>query len=697
MISEILGLSISQKVLNKKSSSTVVSTLQKTATNYVAIGRMAEDLKLIRLNFSRWLAIEGVKVRGTPDAHMLKEDELGKKFGVLREKYVKSKVTKGAQDGTNSNKGWARNLLEKYVGYKVSRKLERKLAASILKRYKNLTTIRKLVRLKRKFNIIVNKLLEKINVKKMFKDWFKQNSQKIIKPLTEIFSNALKRFVKKGLTKLLQRASAVITSSIWAGPFIPIVAGIAMLGLMLWEPIKDAWEAFTKGEDFVDAFIVGFLDEFTFGLFGKDNIKNFKDTFVEWYEGLFMKMFDAIDKSIQWVEKKFTEFADFIIEKGKAMFTMESRPEDFKSSFEEYNIKRMEEDAKNREKYKEYFQQMDEKIKKKKLKVRLLEIEIYNLEEDLKEFVKGPEDTRLEEVKKEKEETVAALKGDQVAAAAPITKPAPTPTPSPKKEEKKSETAAMKTEQVSVAAAPSKTSGKYENIKQMVIANEAWKNNVYKDSNGLWTMGVGHLIGDGKKMPVIDPKFPQLGTITKDRIFTNQEVRMVFEKDFEEHVKLAEQTPGWDKANEAGKAGLIDLTYNMGGRWYIIHKKTAGLLEQGDFKGAAKELEKSKWYKQVKTRAPATVSLIRAGSIGDKEGAAALAAVMSSTKVASAGKFIGESSTQVAQAQREQMKPKDVDVVKVAQTNNNKKVQQENVAMNKPGPSASSIVSERAA
>ena len=103
MISEILGLSINQKVLNKKSSSRVVSTLQKTATNYLAIGRMAEDLKLIRLNFSRWLAMEGVKVKGTPDAHMLKEDELAKKFGVMREKYVSSKSPKAARDGANGN------------------------------------------------------------------------------------------------------------------------------------------------------------------------------------------------------------------------------------------------------------------------------------------------------------------------------------------------------------------------------------------------------------------------------------------------------------------------------------------------------------------------------------------------------------------------------------------------------------------
>ena len=62
MLSDLLGLTIDKGNLNKKSPSPVTNSLKKTAINYLAIGRMAEDLKLIRLNFSRWLAIEGVQI-----------------------------------------------------------------------------------------------------------------------------------------------------------------------------------------------------------------------------------------------------------------------------------------------------------------------------------------------------------------------------------------------------------------------------------------------------------------------------------------------------------------------------------------------------------------------------------------------------------------------------------------------------------
>ena len=277
----------------------------KTATNYIAIGRMAEDLKLIRLNFSRWLAMEGVKVRGTPDMHMLKEDELTKKFGVLREKYTQSKVTRAARDGTEDKKGLGRKLLDAYIGYKIARPLERKIAASVLKRYKKLTTVRKLVRLKRKILVAVNKLLEKINIKKMFKEWVKKNFKKFIKPFVDVFSNALKRFLKTGLKKFAIRFGTSFLASVgFSGPFAIFIAAAVTIGLMVWDPLMDAIDEFKKGGDFFETFIVGLLDEFSLGLFGKENIKDFKDSFTEWYENLFKSAFDTIDKSIKFIEEK---------------------------------------------------------------------------------------------------------------------------------------------------------------------------------------------------------------------------------------------------------------------------------------------------------------------------------------------------------------------------------------------------------
>ena len=183
---------------------------------------------------------------------------------------------------------------------------------------------------------------------------------------------------------------------------------------------------------------------------------------------------------------------------------------------------------------------------------------------------------------------------------------------------------------------------------------------------------------------------------------TNPQVRALFEKDFEAHLKHAEKAPGWNLANESGKTALIDLTFNMGPGWINKFKKTASLLEEGKFKEAAEELKRgskggySPWYKQVGERAKFIVTLISAGAANDKSGSEALASVMSSQKVASGGKYLTDESIQLAQAQREQKKPKEADVVNVAQTNNNKNTKQQSVAMNKPGPDAGSRMSNRA-
>ena len=41
-----------------------------------------------------------------------------------------------------------------------------------------------------------------------------------------------------------------------------------------------------------------------------------------------------------------------------------------------------------------------------------------------------------------------------------------------------------------------------QDIKNMIIDHEGIRYSPYKDSLGLWTVGVGHLIGDGKSLPI---------------------------------------------------------------------------------------------------------------------------------------------------------------------------------------------------
>lgn len=172
-----------------------------------------------------------------------------------------------------------------------------------------------------------------------------------------------------------------------------------------------------------------------------------------------------------------------------------------------------------------------------------------------------------------------------------------------------------------VSAGTPPTIGSLDDTKKMIIKHEGIRDKPYKDSLGLWTVGVGHLIGDGKTLPE-----------EYNRTFTNAEIMKMFDDDFEHHAKAAEKIPGYNKSNQPAQGALIDLTFNMGTSWYKKWPTFVKKLSEGDFQGAAEELASSKWATQVKSRAQTIIGLITGGG----EGSSSPVSTDKETKTASA-------------------------------------------------------------
>jgi lysozyme len=181
---------------------------------------------------------------------------------------------------------------------------------------------------------------------------------------------------------------------------------------------------------------------------------------------------------------------------------------------------------------------------------------------------------------------------------------------------------------------PTTVTGGDKGIMEMIKSHEGVKTKPYKDSLGLWTVGVGHLIGDGKSLP---PEW--------NRELSMKEVDELFAKDYMHHKEMATKTPGWDKANETGQAAMIDLAFNMGGSWYKKWPNTAKALESGDFNKAADGLKDSKWYTQVKGRAVKIVDMIRNGGKENTPGVPSNQSLPASLP-ANTGEKINSSSTE---------------------------------------------------
>ena len=140
-------------------------------------------------------------------------------------------------------------------------------------------------------------------------------------------------------------------------------------------------------------------------------------------------------------------------------------------------------------------------------------------------------------------------------------------------------------------------------IMEMIKKHEGVRTKPYKDSLGLWTVGVGHLIGDGKTLP---PEW--------NRELSMAEVDELFYKDYMSHKKAAMKIPGFNLVNAKAQGALIDLTFNMGNTWFKKWPNFVKNLSEGNTVGAAASLEDSNWYKQVKGRAVTIVALIKQGA-----------------------------------------------------------------------------------
>ena len=136
-----------------------------------------------------------------------------------------------------------------------------------------------------------------------------------------------------------------------------------------------------------------------------------------------------------------------------------------------------------------------------------------------------------------------------------------------------------------------------DDVKSLIKKHEGVKNVPYQDSLGLWTVGVGHLIGNGRVKPEM-------------RTYSDAEIDALFTQDFNSNAKAAANIPGFNLCNVQGQGALIDLTFNMGAAWYKGWPSFCSKLSAGDFSGAAAELKGSKWYTQVGNRAPTIVSMI---------------------------------------------------------------------------------------
>ncbi|AIZ02473.1 lysozyme murein hydrolase E [Escherichia phage vB_EcoM_VR25] len=156
------------------------------------------------------------------------------------------------------------------------------------------------------------------------------------------------------------------------------------------------------------------------------------------------------------------------------------------------------------------------------------------------------------------------------------------------------------------------------NIFEMLRIDEGCKLDLYKDTEGYWTIGIGQLITKNPSKDVARAELDKLmGRVCNGRI-TQVEAETLFNRSVEKArasvMRNAKLKPVYDSLDEVRRCALINMVFQMGEAGVAGFTNSLRLLQQKRWDEAAVNLAQSKWYKQTPNRAKRVISTFKTGT-----------------------------------------------------------------------------------
>lgn len=148
-----------------------------------------------------------------------------------------------------------------------------------------------------------------------------------------------------------------------------------------------------------------------------------------------------------------------------------------------------------------------------------------------------------------------------------------------------------------------------ETLRDRLIKEEGLRLFPYKDSKGIWTVGIGHNIEADPMM------FPNL-EILKNRGITKEEAYGLLDKDIQEASNnLYNALPWISDLDWPRKSVLIDMSFNMGIKTLLTFKATLEHIKNKEYQEAANHIKNTPYYKQVGKRADNLIRILITGEL----------------------------------------------------------------------------------
>lgn len=136
-----------------------------------------------------------------------------------------------------------------------------------------------------------------------------------------------------------------------------------------------------------------------------------------------------------------------------------------------------------------------------------------------------------------------------------------------------------------------------EQLTKQLRRDEGCVLTAYQDHLGFWTIGIGRLIDKAKN-----------GGITA------AEAAYLLKNDIDKRLaELKQRLPWFDTLDEARQGVLLNMAFQMGVFGLLAFHTTLGMVQSGDYAGAADNMLQSLWARQTPERAMRLAEQMRTG------------------------------------------------------------------------------------
>lgn len=133
-----------------------------------------------------------------------------------------------------------------------------------------------------------------------------------------------------------------------------------------------------------------------------------------------------------------------------------------------------------------------------------------------------------------------------------------------------------------------------EDLVELIKEDEGCVLKPYEDTVGVLTIGYGHNLEEG-----ID----------------QETAEFILSRDLEKHSKeLDRHKPSWRELPPNVGMVVLSMQFNMGWNRFSKFVKFWAAIEEGNLQEAARQMEDSRWWDQIKTRGPKLRNLLLSGS-----------------------------------------------------------------------------------